>query len=250
MDHSNLTIDEIDAYFEAEYIEFKKKSPKYHFIYWEDKDETRYFNEILNRIDEENKKPMVYPEISVKIFQILSIIIFLYLSNPDPNKWICLLVTLTSIGFVSCALIRENNQNDNGYRPVMTVDFLYQKLDCFISGESNQKINKRSKKEKIEREKVKLRILALDNGVRKWNTFFLILDILSDLLLIAVTIFALNRRVQNGTHIFLDAAGFILGCGHHIAFSVVYLLTSFENWNWLRTAKSKLLNSSALQKYE
>ncbi|EGT58683.1 hypothetical protein CAEBREN_30115 [Caenorhabditis brenneri] len=129
MDHSNLTIDEIDAYFEAEYIEFKKKSPKYHFMYWEYKDETRYFNEILNRIDEENKKPMVYPEISVKIFQVLSIIIFLYISGPDPNRWICLLVTLSSIGFFFYMLIRENSQNDNGYQPVIDIEILYQRLE-------------------------------------------------------------------------------------------------------------------------
>ncbi|EGT34135.1 hypothetical protein CAEBREN_00064 [Caenorhabditis brenneri] len=107
--------------YEVSYAEFVKKFPKLPSIFWRDKDNIRYFNEILDGMDIENRKTITYPNVIDRTLLILSLIASFYNSGPKPDADIYGILIGFSLSFLFYIMIGELLQMCNGNRSPLEI---------------------------------------------------------------------------------------------------------------------------------
>ncbi|CAL2043040.1 unnamed protein product [Caenorhabditis brenneri] len=118
---------------ELAYPDFVKKLPKFHSIFWRDKDNIRYYNELLNELNNEKRRSVTYPRILDKVLLILMLIAMLYNSGPQPDMAAYAFLSVIPFLFIFYFVGGEAIQMRKGNRLPLEFQRFYEKLDKFTS---------------------------------------------------------------------------------------------------------------------
>ncbi|EGT30914.1 hypothetical protein CAEBREN_23229 [Caenorhabditis brenneri] len=174
------------AIYESVYSELVKKHPRLHFLFWKGKDNIRYYNEVLNELNIQHQRPINYPRITDKVLLILILIVMLYNSGPQPDMVVYGFLSVLSFLYPFYFLFVETLAMRNGDRLPFEFRGFYKRLDAFTSMVPS------NHNEKLAYQKLKLRMLAcLDNQQCTVNIIILLLDVIVNGVMIAVSIFTL-----------------------------------------------------------
>ncbi|CAL2043039.1 unnamed protein product [Caenorhabditis brenneri] len=233
-----ITRQRLMALFEKTYSELPEEKPKFHSLFWHGKDDVRFYNELLNELTIENRRPITYPNIKDKAILILILIAMLYNSGPQQsniNAYCFLSVFLFS--YIFYIVIREPIKMCQPNRcTILELERFYEKLNTFIT------MNPTHQEEIRGYQKLKFRMLAcLENQNCGVSLIVLLLDILINCAMIAVSILILCVRAGNGLEFSPDPILHIFTCAISISFTLVYFNVCYKNWRWLKKFKSELI---------
>ncbi|EGT30748.1 hypothetical protein CAEBREN_21143 [Caenorhabditis brenneri] len=110
--------------YEVCYASLPDEKPNYKFVFWESKDEARYYTEILNNLDKEIKK-INYPRIADKVYIILAVSASLYNTSPNPKMWLYLFLSGLAYLYAVFEILTEAYSMSFGNRSILEVS-LYQ----------------------------------------------------------------------------------------------------------------------------
>ncbi|EGT31024.1 hypothetical protein CAEBREN_13067 [Caenorhabditis brenneri] len=140
--------------YELSYPKFVKKFPKFHSSFWRDIDSIRYYNELLKELNIENRRWITYPNILEKTLLVLILIAMLYNSGPQPNVNAYIFLSVFLFYFIFYFVCVEFLQMIKGNRLPCEFKRFYKELNSFTSMVPS------NKEQKLEYQKLKIRILA------------------------------------------------------------------------------------------
>ncbi|CAL2044402.1 unnamed protein product [Caenorhabditis brenneri] len=223
--------------YEASYSRTVDNIPKFHSSFWRGIDNLRYYNEVLGELTFENQRSVTYPKIIDKVLLIMILIAMLYNSGPQPDMVAYGFLSVLLFLFIIYFLYSEAVQMRKGNRLPLEFKRYYEMLDTFSSMVPS------NNDEKLEYHKLKLRMFAsLDDWQCTVIIMILLLDIIINSVMIAISIIILGVRADNGyRNCHLDAFLHIISCSFYTGCTLLYFIVCFQNWKWLRKFKSELL---------
>ncbi|CAL2043038.1 unnamed protein product [Caenorhabditis brenneri] len=228
--------------YEEEYAALVKSNQKSNYEYWEDKNDDRYYNELLNELDAENQKPIDYPNLTEKILLTISLIISFYISTASPPDFTMYeYVPVGSLCFMFYFLIKEPVTVGFVGRSFIRVSKYHNNLDNFIHQRVKPYDDIRKNHE------IRLRIFALDNRKNKWTIIFLTLDIVFNfvMIILAIALKYYRKDTYRSSMFEPDPYAYLWISALSIIFSSVYLKITVDNWEWLQNAKQLFIMTSS-----